>query len=72
MAAYLSLTVLFLSSQKSCLRAFSPAPVSFYFAGQLAHRSVVVVVTVGSRPKRVEPSGQLAEHCVFLLFLLLR
>ncbi len=23
----------------------------------------VVVVTVGSRPKRVEPSGQLAEHC---------
>ncbi len=25
---------------------------------------VVVVVTVGSRPKRVEPSGQLAEHCV--------
>jgi hypothetical protein len=25
---------------------------------------VVVVVTVGSRPKRVEPPGQLAEHCV--------
>jgi hypothetical protein len=24
----------------------------------------VVVVTVGSRPKRVETSGQLAEHCV--------
>jgi hypothetical protein len=27
---------------------------------------VVVAVTVGSRPKRVEPSGQLAEHCVLV------
>jgi hypothetical protein len=34
----------------------APPPASLGF--------VVVVVTVGSRPKRVEPSGQLAEHCV--------
>jgi hypothetical protein len=27
------------------------------------------VVTVGTRPKRVEPSGQLAEHCVETLRL---
>ncbi len=30
----------------------------------MASEVVVVVVTVGSRPKRVEPSGLLAEHCV--------
>jgi hypothetical protein len=32
--------------------------------GVLRH-VVGVVVTVGSRPKRVEPTGQLAEHCVW-------
>jgi hypothetical protein len=28
---------------------------------------VVVLVTVGSRPHRVEPSAQLAEHCAEIL-----
>jgi hypothetical protein len=49
------------TSHPQCSRSHASPP---QLATSLGRNVVVVVVTVGSRPKRVEPSGQLAEHCV--------